>query len=153
MKRSHAARWTAVSVIAPVAAGVFAGSMVWAVNNDPRELTTPLAEPVSAEMPIGSEAVVVSTTTDPDGVTDADGGTAAELRRLTERISQVRAQTEKVLDQVAAIDVAPTQQRPSQPQPAPQPAQPASQPAQPAPQPAAPAPQPAPPADATTGSS
>jgi hypothetical protein len=137
MNRSHAARWTALSVIAPVTAGVFAGSMVWAVNNDPREATTP----VSVQVAVPPETLVVS---------DVDPAAAEELRRLTKRIAEVRTQTEKVLEQVTSITTESTQPASAQPAPAPQPAQPAKPAPQPAPQ--AP-PQPAPPADTTTGAS
>ena len=172
MNRSHTARWTALAVIAPLTAGAFAATTVWAASHDPREATTATTSQVAAS---GENATLPDAAGEPAPLVPV---TSTELDRIRQRIDEVRAQTVKVLAQAEqrAADAAASSTSagttsssgsssgssssssssassasggdapaPAAPQPAPV--------AKPAPAPA-PAPQPAPPpADTTTGAS
>ncbi len=164
MKQMSSARWSAITVIAPLTAAAFAGTAWWAGAHDPREMTANVvpvsAADVAADVAADQVQSVASDSADP------------QVDRLLRRAETIRAKTRKVLREARQIDeagavrstagsglvgtgsvgtdsvVTGSESGQVAPAPAPVPA--------PAPEPepvVVPEPAPAPPADTTTGAS
>ena len=169
MNQARSARWTAITVMAPLTAAAFAGTTWWAETHDPREATAAVTATASSDVAAPEIQTVAATTGDPQVETiqkqaEAVLAQARKVRRETRQIEREMAQVTSSEPAASGSSWTAAATSPGDPTtrgssqssnqgsssvaPAPKPA-----PA-PAPAPVAvPAPAPAPPADTTTGAS
>lgn len=100
MTRSHAARWTAVAVVAPLTAGFLAATTVWAATHDPR---AEAASSSSSVQNVPAVTVTLAEGLDPDASTSRGTRAISGTRSVEERITRLQARAERIRSETRAI--------------------------------------------------
>ena len=94
MKQMSSARWSAITVIAPLTAAAFAGTAWWAGAHDPREMTAEVVAVSVTDVAADQVQSVAIDSEDP------------QVDRMLRRAETIRAKTRRVLRKARQIDEA-----------------------------------------------